>query len=125
MGGGRYLDTSGVLRAATDEEIEELEAVAGGTAGASREQRQQAKASAKQAKFEADCEAVLECLPESPASLSREELLAALSAAGHGCSAPTLYVRMAALVDSGRAVDLSNGSKGRPRRWARATGGGQ
>jgi hypothetical protein len=123
MGDGSYLETSGVLRRATEDEIEELEAVAGSTVGASREQREQAKTTAKQAKFEADCQAVLSCLPETPASVSSDELIARLSAIGKGCSVPTLKPRMAHLTKEGMALDLSDGSQGTARKWARPAKG--
>ena len=122
MGGGRYLETAGAFRPASDAEVTALEAVAGTNAAASRERREQAKQSAKASKFGCELEAIVDCLPAEPASMGRDELLAALGHVGRGCTAHTLAPRIADLLKSGRVVDLSDGKKSSPRRYSRSAG---
>jgi hypothetical protein len=121
IGDGRYIEMAGVLRPADADEIAALETASGTAATASREQREQAKTTARQVRFAADVEAVWHCLPEPPASMNRDELLGALSAVGRGCSPNTLAARIAELQRAGRIVDLSDGKKSSARKYARAS----
>jgi RecA-family ATPase len=109
--------TEGTLRPASEAE-EEAFRDALPRARQTAKQREEARSDAKQARFEAECEAILSCLPTEPAHMSRDELLGALSAVGRGCSHHTLAPRIAKLMQDGRMVDLSDGSRSSPREYA-------
>ncbi|MDQ2645072.1 MAG: helicase RepA family protein [Myxococcota bacterium] len=116
---GGWLETAGVLRRAEQHEVAELDGVAGTSTSASREQREQARDTAKRTRFEDDCMLVLECLPASPRSATRDQLLAALRSKGKHWSHHTLGGRVAALLADGRIIDLSGGERAKARQYAR------
>jgi hypothetical protein len=117
MANGRWLETAGVLRRATEDEARGFDGMAGTAAAATRAQREQAKQAAKGDRFRAQCEEVLALLPVAPEHVSRGELLSRLAAAGKPCSHHTLDLWLDALGD--RVTDLSGGARSRPRQYAR------
>jgi AAA domain-containing protein len=86
-------------------------------------QREVAKTTAKTTKFEAECDAVVACLPEAPASMNRGELLGALGGVGGPSNAHALEPKLAHLLREGRVIDLSGGGSARARQYCRPTGG--
>jgi RecA-family ATPase len=108
----------GTLRQATKEETARLEAVLPKERMSATE-RDEAKTTAKRTKFDAECDAVIACLPDAPGYVNRDELLGALAKMGRGCSHNTLETRIAALRKEGRMVDLSNGARSVPRQYAK------
>ena len=76
----------------------------------------------KAARVTLEDEKILAALPEPPGSLTLGGLLAALAGDGLGLSEKTLRNRLDGLADRGYARDLSGGSRGTKRAWAR-TGG--
>lgn len=112
----RSREFSGALVPLTDEDEATLEeARQASDPGAAREQKK-----AQRVTFED--EKILAALPEPPGSLTLGGLLAALAGDGLGLSEKTLRNRLDGLADRGYARDLSGGSRGTKRAWAR-TGG--
>ncbi|MDX2054070.1 MAG: AAA family ATPase [Polyangiaceae bacterium] len=118
--GGGWLRTSGVLRAATPEEAEELRAASGLREHASPEVKAEAKQARVQVGFRADCDLVESLLPEQPNTFSRGALEVALEKRGHKWGAHRILNTMAELLETGRAVDLSDGRQRSARQWAKA-----
>lgn len=120
---GQWLETGGVLRRATDEEASALTAACGMKDNASPEQRAQARQTRKRSVFETDCGHVLEILPDAPKHMSMAALCSALEARGVSSDDKRTKGMLEYLAgeDGGeRVVDLSNGSRGRARQWAKA-----
>lgn len=109
----RSREFSGALVPLSDEDRADLEEALQATdRGAAREQKK-----AQRVTFEE--QRVLDVLPEPPDALSVGGVLSALAGAGVAVSEPTLRHRLNALADRGYAQDLSGGSRGRERQWAR------
>lgn len=119
MGDGRWLETAGVLRRATDDEARELETVAGSRSSASPDEREQAKRAKVRNGFEAEQAAVLELLPVAPDHTTATAVLVGLKARGIRMSDRTLR---GILEQSDGVLDLSNGAQSKPRQWTRRAG---
>jgi hypothetical protein len=85
----------------------------------STKQRDEAKQSRDRAIFEERCELVAGLLPAAPEHMNRDQLGAALESHGHRWGYDTIRRVVAHLIDAGRVGDLSDGSKAKPRKWAR------
>lgn len=64
-------------------------------------------------------QAVLDCVPVEPATISRDELLAKLGSRGAGISVNTLKTRLVGLIADGAVADLSDGTKQTARKYTR------
>jgi hypothetical protein len=119
---GGWLDTGGVLSVATDEEAAQLNAVAGSRATSTPDERAKAKGAKVQEAYEADCDRVLALLPVEPASTTVSAVVPRLNAAsvrGHDKEVKSILEYLASPTGGQRALDFSDGSRGKPRQWAR------
>jgi hypothetical protein len=122
MGDGRWLETAGVLRRATDDEARELDAAAGTAPMATAEQKSAKKETKVREDFERDCEAVLTALPAAPDFISNIALDALLRSRGVKIGEHRLkstLEHLAAADGGSRIIDLSGGGQKKPRQWAR------
>jgi hypothetical protein len=108
----------GTLRKATEAEADALKALLPKERQSPGE-REQAKQSQDRERNEKRRTVVLETLPMAPAHMCRDELAAALQRQGHAWGFDTIRTVVAGLIREGDVVDLSDGSRSRPRQWAR------
>jgi hypothetical protein len=117
-----WLETSGALALANDEQAELLATAAGLAKGdretqrAEKEKRAEAE---KISKAQARRGALLECLPDEPASIDTAAVEKAMETKGLARRSEGTGAELRALRDLKLAKDLSDGSQGKPRRWCR------
>ncbi len=115
----------GVLRKATEPEADELKAELGTGKAATPKERKDARQSANKTEFEQDCDLVASLIPKHPQSITGKDLLSQLRAAGKRWDHHKLELRTSYLTSERggcRIMDLSDGSRGTPRKWTQLHG---
>ena len=119
LGNSQWLTIAGVLREATTDEAEQLDAVRGERSHATRAQRKQSKVIQNSSDFQVQCDLVLDLIPFEPDTTNEAELLRQYHQAGHTGN----HHKLAEFIDTlnaGRKIkNTGTGQPRQPKLWTR------